>query len=304
MLAAQKLKLFDVPKLISQIETKILFSFRTLLLVNLNVGLGECDHLRENVSDVKILHFEPLISRLVENVTSIGPFSWLAVVHNVCNQIVSSLGVIGFVLWCKNVTEIHVPKSKKICLTHVSISKFCSNSLDRKVDDRWILVDEESVFCESFDEQDDKLWQPHDFESLHKVVFVRFVLALVNSIELCKQLIQVDLRNNILAMFIDEQWRWWQVAREVEKVGGLDVLLVFFSRQQLLFLRVVALNRWNLSRENFHFAQKGFVDDAGVGALVASQLTMQLVQKPREKVNGIALFDYLESFVAPENDSL
>lgn len=62
-----------------------------LLFVDLNVCLGQCDHLRENVCDVQILHFVPLAGRFLQNMHTIRALRGLAVMNDIRNQIVASV---------------------------------------------------------------------------------------------------------------------------------------------------------------------------------------------------------------------
>lgn len=77
-------------------------------------------------------------------------------------------------------------QSTKICI-HVCL-------LDWKIHNRGIFLQEKCIFCETFDVENDELWQFGDFETFHKTVFVRFVLLLGDTIEFRQQLIQTDLK--------------------------------------------------------------------------------------------------------------
>lgn len=178
------------------------------------------------------------------------------------------------------------------------------NLLDWKVDDRRILINEESIFGETFDIKNHKFRQSCDLKALHEVVLVGLILLLRHAVKLRQQLIKIHLRDDVLAKFIDEQRRWRQIAVQVKEVGRFNFLLILVSGQQKLFLYIIAIDWRNPSRVNFHFAQERFVDDARVWIFVASHLPMELMKEPREEIDRIALLDDLEPLVAPQHNSL
>lgn len=112
------------------------------------------------------------------------------------------------------------------------------------------------------------------------------------------------MRDDVLAELVDEERRRWQVAVQVEEVRRLHLLLILVGGQQKFLLDVVAIHRRDPPRVNFHLAQKGFVDDARVGTLVAAHLSVELVEEPSEEVDRIALLDDLEPLAAPQHDGL
>ncbi len=58
-----------------------------------------------------------------------------------------------------------------------------------KVDNRWIFLQKERIFGETFYVQDDEGWQSRNFESFQNAVFVRFVFLFIDCIEFGQQLI-------------------------------------------------------------------------------------------------------------------
>lgn len=59
------------------------FSLIFTYFIDLNVGLGQRNHLCEDVGHVKILHLIPLPVGLVVNVCSEGSFGWFSVVDDI-----------------------------------------------------------------------------------------------------------------------------------------------------------------------------------------------------------------------------
>lgn len=104
-------------------KTKFYKTF-SLLLVDLNVGFSECDHLGEDWSYVEILHFVPLIRRFMKNMSAISAFGRFTVMHDVGDEVVASFFVVGFVLHCKNVTEIDVSVEEQINYVHIKFLMF------------------------------------------------------------------------------------------------------------------------------------------------------------------------------------
>ena len=98
----------------------------------LNVRLGECDHLWQDVDHVQVLHFVPGSLAFVKDVNTIGALVRLTIVYNVGDEIVDSVRV-----------ELLIFLGKE--LAHVDV-------FNRKVDNRRILLNEESVLSESLQE--------------------------------------------------------------------------------------------------------------------------------------------------------
>lgn len=67
------------------------------------------------------------------------------------------------------------------------------HSLDREIYYSGVLLHKEGVFREALDVQDQIRGQPSDFEALHKVLLVGFVLLLRLAVEFCEQLIEIHL---------------------------------------------------------------------------------------------------------------
>ena len=61
--------------------------------VYLNISLGECDHLRQDIDNMQILHLVPGGGSFVEYVHAVGALLRLAVMNYIRNQIVHSVWI-------------------------------------------------------------------------------------------------------------------------------------------------------------------------------------------------------------------
>ena len=80
------------------------------------------------------------------------------------------------------------------------------DSFHRKVDNGWVFLHEESVLCESFDEQDNKLGQANQFELFQKIILISFIFLLRLTVELGENVVQRDLRDDVLVKLVLKEW--------------------------------------------------------------------------------------------------
>lgn len=233
---------------------------------------------------MEILEFEPRRGRTMEDVETIGAFVRISIMDNVANKVIDRFGLFVAFLRRQEVREIQI--------------------LDREVDDRRVLLLEESVLREALDVENQILWHPCEMEATQEGVSVRAVLLLSHTVESGQKITQRDLRDDVLSKLVLEQrWRW-ELQSEVEEGRVLTSLLVLLSQHETQLLINGSVEWHHFARVDLHPSSQSRIDDGRVVLLASTQSSVKRVEEPGEEVDGILLLCYLEPLLRTQDDSL